>query len=194
MGPADAIVTCIRKFFTFSGRARRPEFWWFWASTVAGGCLLLAVVSTVVGPEVTTETVITTDEHGTAVEEVVETLHYSGGLIGSIYGIAIFFPLLSASWRRMHDVGRPGWLVVLPHIIVVVGFAITAGIAISTGAIRETAPGSWELESTIPLVGGGLTVMAMVAAAVFVFVCLVSGTQHGPNRFGPEPSANGVER
>lgn len=30
MGPVQAIKTCFAKSFQFSGRASRPEFWWFW--------------------------------------------------------------------------------------------------------------------------------------------------------------------
>ncbi|NSX55056.1 DUF805 domain-containing protein [Parasulfitobacter algicola] len=29
MGPRQAITTCLRKSFVFSGRASRSEFWWF---------------------------------------------------------------------------------------------------------------------------------------------------------------------
>ncbi|WP_208348048.1 DUF805 domain-containing protein [Pseudaestuariivita rosea] len=29
MGPKEAITTCLRKSFVFSGRATRSEFWWF---------------------------------------------------------------------------------------------------------------------------------------------------------------------
>ena len=29
MGFTESIRTCLSKYFTFSGRAARPEFWWF---------------------------------------------------------------------------------------------------------------------------------------------------------------------
>ena len=28
-GRSDTVKTCFRKYVTFSGRATRPEFWWF---------------------------------------------------------------------------------------------------------------------------------------------------------------------
>lgn len=34
MGLREAIVTCFRKYFTFSGRARRPEYWYFLLLTI----------------------------------------------------------------------------------------------------------------------------------------------------------------
>jgi uncharacterized membrane protein YhaH (DUF805 family) len=30
MGPIVAISTCFNKYATFTGRAPRSEFWWFW--------------------------------------------------------------------------------------------------------------------------------------------------------------------
>ncbi len=30
MGFTDAVKTCFGKYADFSGRAKRPEFWWYW--------------------------------------------------------------------------------------------------------------------------------------------------------------------
>jgi len=34
MGPVQATKTCLRKYFQFSGRAARSEYWWFFAVTI----------------------------------------------------------------------------------------------------------------------------------------------------------------
>lgn len=44
MGPLRAISTCIRKSFDFGGRAKRPEYWWFFLVVV------LTALIPVVGP------------------------------------------------------------------------------------------------------------------------------------------------
>lgn len=41
MGFVEAVKTCFRKYFKFSGRARRSEFWWF--------TLFVTLVSIVLG-------------------------------------------------------------------------------------------------------------------------------------------------
>ena len=37
MSFTDAIRTCLRKYVTFSGRASRPEYWWFILFLFLGG-------------------------------------------------------------------------------------------------------------------------------------------------------------
>ncbi len=39
MGFLEAIKTCFGKFMTFSGRARRSEFWWFYLLNFIIGCI-----------------------------------------------------------------------------------------------------------------------------------------------------------
>nr|MCR4606957.1 DUF805 domain-containing protein [Oscillospiraceae bacterium] len=75
----DAIKTCFKKYATFSGRARRSEywFWWLFATIVSG------VVAWIEG----------TDNYG----------------LSSIVGLAFLLPNLAVAVRRMHDVGKSGW-------------------------------------------------------------------------------------
>jgi uncharacterized membrane protein YhaH (DUF805 family) len=40
----DAIQTCFRKYATFSGRASRPEFWW-WALFIIIAIVALSIVN-----------------------------------------------------------------------------------------------------------------------------------------------------
>ena len=39
MGPLDAIKACFSKYATFSGRARRSEYWWFVLANAIIGCI-----------------------------------------------------------------------------------------------------------------------------------------------------------
>ena len=44
----DAIRTCLTKYADFSGRATRPEYWWFVLFVVLGG-ILLSLISSILG-------------------------------------------------------------------------------------------------------------------------------------------------
>ncbi len=91
MGFREAVTVCIQDYYTFSGRARRPEFWWFILFITAGKFLLTAVDAVIFGEDM---------------------------LLG-ISGLFWFLTLpaqLAVSWRRMHDTGRPGWFYLLPVI------------------------------------------------------------------------------
>ena len=95
MGFTEAIQTCFSKYATFSGRARRSEYWYFvLCYTILTGILsFLARNSTVLG--------------------------YVSGVIE----IALFIPMLAVSVRRLHDIGKSGWFYLI-GLIPLVGLII----------------------------------------------------------------------
>lgn len=83
MSPVDSIRTVLTKYATFSGRARRSEFWWFQlATTVVFLVLEIAVAIT--------------DSKVLAIPAIVLVL----ALVSPSWGVLV---------RRLHDVGRSGW-------------------------------------------------------------------------------------
>lgn len=82
----DAVKTCLRKYFTFRGRAQRSEYWWFYLFTIIVGIFSAIIDGAIMGWE-------NSDE----------------GPVGVITALAFFIPTLSAGWRRLHDTGRSGW-------------------------------------------------------------------------------------
>ncbi|HEV7205937.1 MAG TPA: DUF805 domain-containing protein [Jatrophihabitans sp.] len=79
---AQAIRSGFSQYATFSGRARRSEFWWF--------SLFLGVV-------------------GVAASLIDVAAHGSIGTI--VVTLATLLPSLAVSVRRLHDTGRSGgWL------------------------------------------------------------------------------------
>ncbi|MDM0011358.1 DUF805 domain-containing protein [Variovorax sp. J22P168] len=75
----QAVQTCFRKYVDFTGRAARPEYWWFFLAY-----LLAGIVSGFIH----------------------EFLNY-------LVVLAFLLPLLAAGARRLHDVGRSGWFLLL---------------------------------------------------------------------------------
>lgn len=82
----QAISTCFNKYCTFTGRARRSEFW-FWTLFV---CLLSMVVAVLVGAAAGFDS---------------GAYHAITGLVGLFF----LLPNLAVTFRRLHDVGRSGW-------------------------------------------------------------------------------------
>ena len=80
-----AITTCLSKFATFSGRATRSEFWWFYLFTL----LLSWFAQMAVG----------------------------AGIAG-VVSLVLFLPLLAATVRRLHDIGRNGWWILIAFTII----------------------------------------------------------------------------
>jgi len=82
MDAAQAIKTCLRKSFQFSGRASRSEYWWFM------GFIALAV----------------------AIVAAIPMERNGKFILMAILFLPLAVPSLSAGCRRFQDAGRSRWL------------------------------------------------------------------------------------
>ena len=104
MSAFQAIVTSLRKSFTFSGRATRSEFWWFQAFRLAVALgltyqILLVLVAFISSPDNTPEDLIT---------QLVASNGIALCITTSL--VLILLPAsYSVSVRRLHDRGYQGW-------------------------------------------------------------------------------------
>ncbi len=81
----NAISICFKKYGTFSGRAKRSEYWFFYLFYV-----LVYIGATLID-----------SAQGTA-------------LVTSIAALVLVIPLLAAGCRRMHDTDHSGWFILIP--------------------------------------------------------------------------------
>lgn len=88
MNFSDAVSACFSKYVTFSGRARRSEYWYFYLFYVLT-LFSAAFLEVLVG-----------------VEDILSTAVYIG----------LILPLWAAGVRRMHDTNRSGWWLLAPVI------------------------------------------------------------------------------
>lgn len=87
MSFADAARICLTaKYSTFSGRARRAEYWWF---------SLLYVIAT---------------------GAVVGISFAAKAPLLIVLLLPFIVPMLSVSVRRLHDIGKPGWRILIALI------------------------------------------------------------------------------
>lgn len=94
-GFGEAIQVCFRKYATFSGRANRPEYWYFvlfYALVFIGFNILTAVFSGVAG--------------GGSPLDVLVVL-FSIAFV--LFAIAVILPSLAVLVRRLHDTDKSGW-------------------------------------------------------------------------------------
>ncbi|AWB94632.1 DUF805 domain-containing protein [Agromyces badenianii] len=95
----QAISRFFKKYATFSGRASRSEFWWwFLINTIVAGVLYgIAAAAGAAGSTVSDNGMIVPGP-GFA----VAVIPYS------IWALATFIPWLALAWRRLHDTNRSG--------------------------------------------------------------------------------------
>jgi uncharacterized membrane protein YhaH (DUF805 family) len=95
MGFKEAIRTCLNKYATFSGRAARSEYWYFYLfiTLVALVCLGLGFATM----------------NFEAQEPTTLSIIFFGAL--GIFYLGVLLPLISVLVRRFHDRNMSGWWV-----------------------------------------------------------------------------------
>lgn len=96
----QAVRSVLSKYATFRGRAARSEYWWwilfyflvFFALAIVDG----AVIAPMLGFEAFSKN--------------------AGQPLGMLAGLAIFLPNLAVHVRRLHDIDRSGWWVLIALI------------------------------------------------------------------------------
>lgn len=135
MGFGEAVRTCFNKYVTFSGRARRAEYWWWVLFTIIGQAVFGVVDRMIFGPQFV--------HMGDMMVEA------QTGPIGGIFSLVILLPGISVMVRRLHDTGHSGWwfwIVLIP----IVGWIILLYWMIKAGDAGDNEFGSDPLAS-----GGG---------------------------------------
>jgi uncharacterized membrane protein YhaH (DUF805 family) len=82
-----------KKYAVFSGRAGRPEFWWFQLANI-----LVSIAVAIVGAIV---------------------FGSGNSALSDIYSLAVFLPSLAVQMRRLHDTDRSGWWLLLWFVLVI---------------------------------------------------------------------------
>jgi len=168
-----AIATCFRNYVTFSGRASRPEYWWFFLFCFAGS-IAAGILDGIV--------------FGAAEVEMTGTSFRaeSRGPIASLFSLAVLLPALAVGWRRMHDTGRSGLYVLYPLIATVGIFTFISFV----GGMEILASGDpGQLFSGIV---GLILIPAFIILAISPFLVLwwlSRPTQPEANQWGPPPAA-----
>lgn len=103
MSFTDAARTCLTfKFATFSGRARRAEYWWFSALYVGAVAVIAGVSFAIEVP------------------------------LLSVLLVPFIVPMLSVSVRRLHDTGRSGRRMLIALIPVVGPIIYLVGMTVDS--------------------------------------------------------------
>ncbi len=99
----EQVFLPLRRYADFSGRSRRREFWsWVLAIWIASFILMYLDSALGLGGSASTYS----GEEGVG-------FRMSGGWLTIIFMLAVFVPNLAVSVRRLHDVGKSGWMLLV---------------------------------------------------------------------------------
>ncbi|WP_299080700.1 DUF805 domain-containing protein [uncultured Ruegeria sp.] len=172
---SDAIRTCFAKFFTFSGRAARPEYWFFFLFIV-----IWSLIAGIVDAQFFTQVAVTETETSKSVAAS------SSQPVQSIVSLIVFFPHLAVAWRRMHDTGRSGLYALLPILLILSAFVtLFFGIGIAS---------SFQHGGNLDILFTRATLLIVIPTLIILFVSpllvlrwLARPSQPGTNQYGPNP-------
>jgi uncharacterized membrane protein YhaH (DUF805 family) len=89
-------MSVLSKYAVFNGRARRSEYWYFTLFSIIASVVLMTL------------------------DAVLGTLY-----LDTIYSLIVLVPSIAVGVRRMHDVNKSGWFILIPVYNLIL--ACTAG-------------------------------------------------------------------
>ena len=136
-------IKVLKQYADFKGRARRKEYWMF------------SLFSLIIGVIIT------------LIEIITGTFNYlvNIGPLSALFSLLIFIPSISVNVRRLHDVGKSGWIIILPSFL----FFITI---LFFGLIKERI----DLFLIIPLAG-----------SIWYLILMFRDSVPGSNQYGENP-------
>ena len=107
-------VEALKKYAVFSGRSRRKEYWFF--------VLFVVIISIVLN----------------IIDGLIGAYDRSmgAGLLSTIFSLAILIPSIAVSVRRLHDIDRTGWWVLIA-LVPLVGW-----IVLLVFHVQDSTPGT----------------------------------------------------
>jgi uncharacterized membrane protein YhaH (DUF805 family) len=98
----QAVKSVFSQYVDFKGRAVRSEFWYFY--------LFVVLVNFII---------IFAGGYEAAVQNIpTKEFNYITGVIAQIFHLVTIVPFLAVAVRRLHDVNRSGWFILLPLTII----------------------------------------------------------------------------
>jgi uncharacterized membrane protein YhaH (DUF805 family) len=80
-------VKVLKNYVNFDGRARRSEYWYYTLVSIIISIILMFADSAIGSVE---------------------------GILGMIFSLGTIIPSIAVGVRRMHDVGKSGWYILIP--------------------------------------------------------------------------------
>lgn len=168
----EAIKTCFSKAFTFTGRARRAEYWYWYLFSVLVSLPLQILIEVI-------------PEDSWALMLVVALVALGWNFFNMIATLAVTI-------RRLHDTGRSGWWYGVSMILAFVwAMLVVAGIVVFAVSMIDDTSASM-MEALIPfLVVLLVTYIPLLAYSIVLLVWLCQDSTPGPNKYGENPKGVG---
>ncbi len=172
-------LLAFKKYAVISGRSHRQEFWMFVLFNFIfsfGARILDGLLGT----------------------NYSDAKPMDGGFISTLYSLVILVPSLSIAVRRLHDIGKSGWVYFWSMFAAIVAFiayiVFLVTMLIGNGSADLESLRSGDIDPSVFLTGNFITYTALLAIfllgiSVYMIVLLAKRGNVGDNKYGPDPLA-----
>jgi uncharacterized membrane protein YhaH (DUF805 family) len=189
MSNVPLIFQPLVKYVDFQGRSRRSEFWLWVLFRIAVGAVLGTISISVLMSGMNFQNPDPSQFVGR---------YFSVMPIVQLVNLGLLLPTIAVAVRRLHDINRTGWWVIMPVVVAIAGvilFFIFAGTqlfsAMSAGGAMTDEQG---LKFAFGMFGSlflFIFLPILIAEIVMLVFYVTDGTPTA-NRFGPDPKGRGV--
>ena len=162
MSFGEAIKACFQKYATFSGRARRSEYWYFYLFyfLVSLGLSFLSILTPF------------------------------ARYLSLFLGLAFFIPNLAVCVRRFHDIGKSGWnylIILIPELLLncyllyLISYVIKES-KLNNGVVKNFLDGGSPSLNFLFALGA-----INLAVTILWLIWMTEDSQPGENKWGPNP-------
>ena len=103
-------LEALKKYAVFHGRSRRAEYWYFVLFNLIVA-IVLAGIDALLGTFSSAQNI---------------------GLLSGIYSLAVLIPTLAVTFRRLHDIDRSGWWILI-NLVPLIGTIVLLVFALMDG-------------------------------------------------------------
>jgi uncharacterized membrane protein YhaH (DUF805 family) len=123
-------IDVLKKYFLFSGRARRAEYWYFALFNTIISLILVAI-----------DVAMGTGTADSMAGDANMAMSVNLGVLSGIYALAVFLPGLGVLVRRLHDTDHSGWWMFITLIPIIGAFVLLYFL------VKDSTPGANEYGS-----------------------------------------------
>ena len=112
------------------------------------------------------------------------------GTILSIFSLIILFPSLAVKTRRLHDVGKSGWLIVINialEYLLIFLFIASVGLGSFAKANNSNVDSLFKNMNTNLFIATFICFLVMIVYKLYLLYFYTKDSQSGENKYGPNP-------
>ncbi|WP_293992302.1 DUF805 domain-containing protein [Sphingomonas sp.] len=172
------MILPLKRYAQFAGRSQRQEIWWYFVGYILLWVVILAAIAAVGLSASGRMPYAVSSISGIDLGAVILSLS-TFGLVLFFLWLGLLLPTLAVQVRRLHDLDRSGWWIMLSWGPYLLSFLVG-----TLGAISQSG--------LLILIGSYLSGLSWLLFAVLLVIYFLPGIK-GENDYGLDPKGGGAD-